>query len=279
MRKGVLIFILPILALVQGGTALAQSSAKPASYYFNLYSGSSVKSPSYGSDFLKFFQKLAKRKGQKDDRQFLKYVFSKTHQRYLRTYSNYAAFNAINERGVYNCLTGTALYALLLKDLGYNFKIVETNYHIFLVVNTDAGKILFEATDPVKGFIADQQAVEKRIARYQSDQFVKDEADNNYYLYSFKLFNEVSLDQMLGLLYYNEAIQAFNNHQLQDAVVDLDNATALYNSPRITEFSKIILLSVMQSKLDHAVKENCVRTIQSIRKQQMPSIGSATLSD
>jgi len=279
MRKGVLIFILPILALVQGATALAQSSAKPASYYFNLYSRSSIKSPLYGSDFLKFSQKLAKRKGQKDDRQFLKYVFSKTHQRYLRTYSNYAAFNAINERGVYNCLTGTALYALLLKDLGYDFKIIETNYHIFLVVNTDAGKILFEATDPVKGFIADQQAVEKRIARYKSDQFVKDEADKNYYLYSFKLFNEVSLDQMLGLLYYNEAIQAFNDHQLQDAVVDLDNATALYSSPRITEFSKIILLSVMQSKLDHAVKENCVRKIQSIRKQQIPSIGSATLSD
>jgi hypothetical protein len=280
MRKGVLIFILPILALVQGAAVFAQSSVKPASYYFNLYSGSSARSLSYGSDFLKFSQKLAKRKGRKDDRQFLKFVFSKTHQQYLRTYANYATFNAINERGVYNCLTGTALYALLLKDLGYDFRIIETNYHIFLIVNTDtAGKILFEATDPVKGFIADQQAIEKRIARYKDDQFVKADADKNYYLYSFKLFNEVSLDQMLGLLYYNEAIQAFNDHQLQDAVADLDNATGLYNSPRITEFSKIILLSVMQSKLDHAVKENCVRKIQSIRKQQIPSIGSATVSD
>jgi hypothetical protein len=279
MRKEVLIFILPILALVQGPTVLAQSSAKPASYYFNLYSGSSVRSSLSVSNFLEFSHKLGKRKGQKDDRQFLKYVFSKTHQRYLRTYSNYATFNAIEERGVYNCLTGTALYALLLKDLGYDFKIIETNYHIFLVVNTAEGKMLFEATDPAKGFIADQRAVEKRIARYKDDQFVKAEADKNYYLYSFKLFNEVSLDQMLGLLYYNEAIQAFNDHQLQDAVVDLDNAIALYNSPRITEFSKIILLCVMQSKLDHAVKENCVRKIQSIRKQQIPSIGSAALSD
>jgi hypothetical protein len=280
MRKGVLIFILPILVLVQVATALAQSSDKPAAYYFNLYSGSSVRSSSSGSNFLKFSQKLAKRKGQKNDRQFLKYVFSKTHQRYLRTYSNYATFNAINERGVYNCLTGTALYALLLKDLGYDFKIIETNYHIFLVVNTDAeGKILFEATDPVKGFIADERAVEKRIARYREDQFVTADAGKNYYLYSFKLFNEVNLDQMLGLLYYNEAIQAFNDHQLQAAVVDLDNATTLYNSPRISEFSKIILLCVMQSKLDHAVKENCVRKIQSIRKQQIPSIGSASLSD
>jgi hypothetical protein len=272
MRRRALIFILPILAMVQGATVMAQG-VKPASYYFDLYSKSFGISSSACTDFMKFAKRLERRKNNYDHHQFLRHVFAKTHQRYLKTYSNYAAFDELSKTGNYNCLTGTALYALLLTHLGYDFKIIETNYHIFLVVNTAEGKVLFEATDPVKGFIANGAAIEKRINRYKQDQFVQKESGKNYYLYSFKLFNEVSLDEMLGLLYYNEAIEAFNNHELPKAVMNLDKAIVLYNSPRITEFSKIILLSLMESKLETSIKENCVRKIQSIRRQRMPAIG------
>jgi hypothetical protein len=275
MRKGVLIMILPILALVQGATALPNSSPHPNSYYFELYGQSTTGS----QDFLRFVQKLESHKDAKGDSKFLRYVFTKTHQRYLKHYETYAGFNELTINGNYNCLTGTALYALILDQLGYEFRIIETNYHIFLVVNSKEGQILFEATDPAKGFISDAAAVAKRMSAYKENQTTQLESGKNYYLYSFKLFNEVNLDQMAGLLYYNEAIEEFNDHHFQDAVADLDKAMSLYNSPRIAEFSKIILLSVVQSQLESSVKENCVKKIQSIRKQRMPAIGAATKSE
>jgi hypothetical protein len=275
MMRAVLVLILPILVIGQGATLMAQSAAK-AEYYFNLYTQTDANPKDYdASAFVRFAGKLEEKKGTKNDVAFLNYVFKKTHQKLLKNYEQYASFNELSS-GTYNCLTGTALYALLLTDLGYTYKIIETNYHIFLVVNTADGKILFEATDPGNGFVTRQDAIESRLEKYNKNE-VQASADKNYYLYSFKLFNEVSLDEMLGLLFYNQAIESYNEHQLPSAVANLDKAMSLYNSPRVQEFSKIVLLALAQSSLEASVKENCVKKIQHIRKQKMHAIANAEI--
>jgi hypothetical protein len=270
---------MPILVFIQGGSLLGQSHKNPE-HYFSLYTKTgSPQSPGLTSEFLKFSRKLENRRASKDDKHFLKYVFEKTHQHYLRQYESYASFNELTDKGVYNCLTGTALYALILDHLGFKYKIIETNYHIFLVVNTADGMILFEATDPIKGFVADADKVERRLRKYKENQMTHVDPQKNYYEYSFRLFDEVNLDQMLGLLYYNEAIEAFNAQQLPSAVNHLDKAIGLYKSPRIEEFTKIILMAVSQSTMEASVKESCVRKIQSIRRQKMHVIANSSLED
>lgn len=279
MRKWVLIFLFPLLGALQATSLFAQSATKVSSHYFDQYLQVTAKRQTLTEDFISFSEKLGRKKDDTDDVRFLKSVFTKTHQRYLKTYTGEANFNQLVEKGEYNCLTATALYALLLEDLGYNYKIIETNYHIFLVVNTASGKILFETTDPVKGFMADEVEIEKRLTKYRDNRPADTQDDKNYYMYSVRLFHEVNLDQMAGLLHYNEAIRAFNAQQLPTAIMYLDKAIRLYNSPRIEEFSKIILISVTKSKLEASIKENCVRKIQSIRKQKVAAIASSVTSD
>lgn len=274
MRVRFLILALPLLVFIQGGTTLGQSLPK-LEYYANLYVQSNNSLISKVSDISNFAEKLENSKGEKDQKQFLKLVFNKTHHRFLKNYQAYATFSDLLKAGNYNCLTGTALYALLLDHLGYDYKVIETNYHIFLIVKTSEGKVIFEATDPVKGFITDADEVEKRLSKYQQNQVPRRESEKIYYQYSVKLFNEVSLDEMLGLLHYNHAIEAFNAQQLSSAIVHLDKAIHLYQSPRIDEFAKIILLYVKESKLEASVKENCLQKIQTIRNQRMHVIASS----
>jgi hypothetical protein len=261
------------VACLQENAAVAQNESPQSSlFYYTLY----AQAPA-SSDFHRFMEKLEGKKSKLNDSEFLRHVFSKTHKKFLKEYEGDADFRHLSENGAYNCLTGTALYAIILKHFGYDFKIIETNYHIFLVVNIKSGKILFEATDPVHGFLTDATAIQRRVARYRENRPVATDASGNFYHYSFSLFNEVNLDQMAGLLHYNEAVEAFNAQQVAYAIHHLDKAIKVYHSPRIEEFTKLVLLAITQSKMDVSVKEIYVKKIQSIRKQKVPGISSTII--
>jgi hypothetical protein len=275
MRLIVVIFFLPILAMAQGG--LSVSAQNPTtSYYLAIYSQAEG-GPSRNTQGIEnFIAKLvSKRESFKDQTTFLKYAFTKTHQRFLKHYEEYATFNGLLTTRAYNCLTGTALYALILQRLNIRYEIIETNYHIFLLADTEAGKILFEATDPVKGFMSNSREIENRINTYKQNTLIQASSDKTYYRLKTALYNHITLEGIVGLLHYNLAVDAFNRQDLQSSIMHLDKAILLYQSSRVDEFSKIILLSVMESKLERSVKETCLRKIQSIRQHKMPAIANS----
>lgn len=265
---------LPILVSAQ----VAQNSFRSASnlnHYLTLYSASDGESLASTEALLSFVSKLeSKRESFKSEKAFLNYVFNKTHQRFLKNYTDYVSFNTLLKDGTYNCLTGTALYALLLHHFGIGFQVIETNYHIFLIADTKHGKVLFEATDPAMGFIDDATQIEKRISTYKLNTIREASASKTYYRFNFELYNDVSLDEMLGLLHYNLAIVSYNNAQFASTISHLDQAIALYQSPRIEEFSRVVLLSVMESGLEASVKETYVRKIQLLRKKKLAMVAS-----
>jgi hypothetical protein len=270
MRRRMLFCLLPIFFLLQGSSSFAQTDQK-LERYIQLYTLSGGKVLSVNTSWTGFVDKLSQNKyASQKGKAFLQHLYSKTHHRYLKNYEEYATFDELWDGGDYNCLTGTALYALLLDHFGYEYKVIETNYHIFLLAKVGDDQVLLEATDPINGFIDDAREIEKRIGHYKQNIVREVRADKSYYKYSFQLYNAVDLDEMLGLMHYNHAIQAFNNRQLPLVINHLDRATEQYSSPRIEEFSKIVLLSVLESKMENAVKEECVRKIQSMRKRLMP---------
>ncbi len=268
MKGLVLIFFLPILAFAQD-VRFASQPTSSLHHYLELYSTTDTQIVATDK-LLTFVDKLtAKKDDFKTDKAFLNYLFTKTHQRFLRNYKEYSSFNDLLDKGYYNCLTGTALYALLLDHFELPYRIIETNYHIFLMVETSAGEVLLETTDPANGFTDSKSEIEKRIHVYRRNEIQKANTDKRYYRFSFDLYNEVSLDEMLGLLYYNQAIKAYNDHQWVNSIAYLEKASSRYKSPRLEEFSRIILLSLAESKLDPSLKENYIRKIQSVRKHRL----------
>lgn len=223
--------------------------------------------------FQHFVTKLErKRHSLKSDRAFLKHVFYKTHQRFLKNYTGHATLDDTFTNGNYNCLSGTILYALILHQFNIQHEVIETNYHIFIVAETAQGKILIEATDPLNGFVTTADDIEKRIALYKQNEVMNPEtgSDKSHYKFRFELFNRVSLNELRGLSYYNMAVFTFNNQQLPEAVDYLIKAHTLYSSPRMDEFSQLVLLALQASGLTPKTKEDCMRAILRVQQRAMP---------
>jgi tetratricopeptide (TPR) repeat protein len=270
----VVLLFMPILALAQGAEGMS-ASIPPIEYYVNLYTASNG-SNAPSDDLMAFVGRMeSKRSSFRDDHAFLSYLFRKTHQKVLKSYKSQASFDELLDRGTYNCLTGTAVYAMLLSHFGLPYTIIETNYHIFILTETNRGQVLLEATDPIHGFSDKETAIENRIAGYRKNEIQEMDPCKDYYRFSFNLYNEVTLDQLLGLLHYNLAITDYNEGAILKAINHLDQALELYNSPRIEEFTRVMQYSVVDSTLETTVKAFYVKKIQSLRKKRNLVMASA----
>ncbi len=218
-------------------------------------------------DISHFVQKLQNKDITKSNFKFCRTLFQKTRQEFLHRYSQYASFRETLHTGTYNCLTGTALYALLLDHFDIPYTIIETNYHIFLLASTAEGPVLFEATDPIYGFVTDPQKIERRIQEYKTNVTETPADGKEYYRYEASLYRQVDLNQLQGLLHYNVSIEAYNKQDFPSAIHHLDKAFDLYNSPRISEFSAILLRALLESNLEQQIKGLYIDRVQSIRKK------------
>ena len=264
LRILAIILFLPVLAVGQdkGDSDLALSKV---AFYLTRY-GLPDASPASAHPVLNFVAKLdSKRSSFKRDSDFLEYLFAKTHQRFLKHYSEYPSFGETLNTGTYNCLTATALYALFLDHFQVDYEITETNYHIFLMAHTEEGNILIETTDPTYGFVTNAGEIERRIAEYRDEREAED-SSNPAHQYDFSLYNTVNLDQMLGLLHYNRSIAAYNDQDLTTSVAELAKAIESYQSPRIQAFSDLVLLAVLSTNMESSAKERCLQRLYAIRK-------------
>ncbi|MFT5913580.1 MAG: hypothetical protein ACI81T_000059 [Bacteroidia bacterium] len=194
----------------------------------------------YKSDFLDRIN-LFKQKKEKslNDEAFLEHLFYKVHRVYLKKYKPYQSFEKLFEKGEYGCLTGTALYALILEELGYQTEIRETNYHIFLIVQTENQRFLIESTDPLNGFLASAVLISKRLKEINSNSLFSDKAER--YEFKCKINRKIRLEELIGLQYYNVATQYYNRGYFELAIHFLHKSRQTYQSGRQKEFFELIL--------------------------------------
>ena len=267
------LFLIPFLVSGQGITPIAESEKTITQFVseFSDVDGLGIAAP----DIAQFIDKLAQHGSHPNSLKFCRSLYNKTRREFFQRYDQYASFRETLNKGKYNCLTGTVLYALLLDHFDIEYSIVETNYHIFLLVSTDEGEVLFETTDPFGGFVSDAAEIEKRIQHYKQNTLLTMEGDDKqYYEYEVNLYKQVNLNQMSGLLHYNLSTQAYNQQNFKAAIHHLDKALDRYSSPRITEFSSIMLMTVMESNLEGGVKAAYLKNIQAIRKKQISLIAN-----
>jgi len=171
----------------------------------------------------------------KSDLRKLSALFMKTHSRFLHSYVQYSDIEGL-AKGKYDCLTATSLYADILTRAGFKYNIIETNYHIFIMVNTKDGDVLLETTDRF-GFIDDQEEIQKTIAKYQNE---IPNATASHYQYQHTIYNAVNPDQLPGLLYINQAVKAFNKEEWAVCSEKLSAASQITDSPRIAELTTLL---------------------------------------
>lgn len=190
-----------------------------------------------------------KEPGQGSKRHLAK-VFRKVHAEYLKEYEAYADFHAVFDEGKYDCLTATTLFSQVLSDLNYSFKIIETNYHIFILVQTEDGVALLETTDRIGGFVTDPKVLARRTEGYRKNELVNSNVAGDAYRYQYRcnLYQEVSADQLSGLLVFNQSVKAYNGGDWLASARLLEEAHSLYATGRCFELGDILVRTLVTRK-------------------------------
>jgi hypothetical protein len=275
--------ILVILVLFAGWPSAAQmtrhaESVAPAKVSQRLepYLATLPDAQVYSTGLDEFVQKLDRRQANfRTEQQFLQYLFTRIHQTHLKRFQDYARITDLFSNGAYNCLTATILISTVLDYFEIDHEVIETNYHIFILARTKEGEVLIESTDAREGFVTSPEMISRRIALYRENSIQSTNSELSYYRFGFDLYNTVSQPELVGLLYYNQAIEAFNNQAIVESVSCLMQAGERYVSPRIEEFSELLLVAVHESKLRGEEKTRLKRTLQAIRYKALPAVASS----
>lgn len=199
---------------------------------------------------LKNWNKLVKRLDKKaskkrSDVRLLSDIFYITHQLLLNRYETHANFSNTLTEGVYDCVTGTALYALLLDRYDVPHFIVETDAHVYLKGNYNGVDFVMESTFPLEGMVIG----EKEVAAFDRQFFQGPSLEEAINVPSVlggifpsvkhtQVLNRIDIKELAGLQYYNDAILKFNQKAYQEAYVQLVKAAYLYPSPRINQLKE-----------------------------------------
>lgn len=228
--------------------------------------------------FTAYLTQLEKKKASfKHERDFLRFVFHKTHQKFLKHYEAYASFSDLLQTGKYNCLTGTALYSIILDHFHITYSTIETNYHIFILAEVDGVPVLLEATDPLSGFVENEKELATKLAHYRDNTLENPSRSKEQvqYEFSFNLWETVSLQELTGLLYFNQAIKSFNEKRLEEATAFLMKAAQFRPSERMEEFSSIVMAVVKESELPSAVKQTLATQLKQVKKQSTQEMSAS----
>lgn len=195
----------------------------------------------------KLVAKLDK-KATSDTEYFLDYLFYKTHQSLLKKYSKHTDFESMIKSGNYDCVSGSIAYSLLLSHYNIEHSIIETDYHVFIVARVNGKDYIFESTDPISGFIKDEDAVIHHIAKFKPvptqlniQNTIEIGAENYQNSAENTIYKEISIEQLIGLQYYNQGIYAINNRDFNLAKMKVSQALSLYPSERIKSVLDLIV--------------------------------------
>tara|TARA_R110001599_G_scaffold130882_2_gene306355 strand:- start:20417 stop:21241 length:825 start_codon:yes stop_codon:yes gene_type:complete len=198
-----------------------------------------------------------------NDDAFLRKVFLKTNRKNLRRYNLYSDFSETLLNGNYGCLSGTILYSLLLSHFDFDFTAIELSDHVYLLVEKDKSKFIFESTLGSRGFIANKKDIDKALNGYSERSLVNQSMAAVASIKSSEqtsfINNRIGLKELAGLQYYNKAFESFKNSELITALKYTEESHDLYPSVRIKQLMQLIVNQILYSEgLTQEVKQNAL---------------------
>ncbi len=188
----------------------------------------------------------------------LQRLFRGVHTNFLKKYEAYSNFDELFTEGKFDCLTATALFSHLLTEMNYDFDVIETNYHIFILVKTSQGEVMLETTDRLAGFVTDPEIIANRTEEYSKNVLASRKGEKILYKYSFSLYQKVPTDKLSGLLIYNQAVKEYNREDWLACARSLEDAYAHYPTTRCEELGDILIRTLMEREVAEQVKRECL---------------------
>ncbi len=189
----------------------------------------------------------SKRKPEK----YMKSVYQQVHGGFLQKYEIVNRFPEVFRNGNYNCVTATALYALIFEKLNIPYAIQEKPTHVFLVAYPKQNNILVETTAPVFGYLTyDDRYKQNFVENLKAQKLIGatevqtqgiEELFNKYFFQS----EDITLSQLVGIHYMNDALYFEDQKELEKALQQLEKAHFFYPSPRVSYLMMSVVVQTL----------------------------------
>lgn len=187
-----------------------------------------------------FISELEKKGFQKYPRKKqLKEIYTKVHAHFFRKYSEEAYFHDIFTSGNYNCVTASALYALVLDHFKIDYVIKEKPNHVFIIADPKSTSFMIETTTPVKGFYQFDERFKKNYVDFlQKNKIISEtEFKSNSTDVLFEKYYEsaktITSLQLAALQYYNKGVFSYNSKDYSTSAKNFEKAIIIYPSPNM----------------------------------------------
>lgn len=204
------------------------------------------------SHLVERLEKVEKRR--KSDYAFLRSIFYKTHNSLLTEYDRLATMQETLTDGQFGCLTGTAIYAIILEHFGYNYRIIELPNHVFLHLEIDNKSYVFESTLPFNGFMRTTVEMEQLLKQpWLNHRRISQLTTVGEWFSDFKTlpnqYKTIDLKQLAGLQYFNESAKFYLSKDYVNAMEMVMKAYELYPSERNEKLMQLIINKILKYDL------------------------------
>lgn len=185
---------------------------------------------------------------QKSNDKKIKGVYNDVHDEFLEKYELQNRFSSVFSNGNYNCVSASALYALIFEYISIPYSIKEKPTHVYLMAFPNNDQLLVEATDPTGSFFNYNDRFKATVVGRLKDAKLISEGD-----YSNKTVDEIfnafyysddniELRELAGIQYLNDALYKLEANQTAAAYQQLKKSYYLYPKENIS--SMLVFLNV-----------------------------------
>ena len=180
----------------------------------------------------------------------LKKLYKEIHDAFFAKYVENPPFNEIFVNGNYNCLTASALYALILEKLSIGYSIRETPDHVYIIADPGSSNVVFETTAPGAKTLQITDKFKSQFIEYlTNNKLISSQeaaSDKNAVFEKYFYADEkIGLQQLAGLMYYNMGIDAYMKEDYAQAHKNFEKAYILYPSKRTKYLVAASLMSIL----------------------------------
>ena len=186
----------------------------------------------------------------------VKTIYDQVHSTFLIKYELISHFNEIFSTGNYNCVTASALYAIIFDKLDIPYAIQEKPTHVFLVAYPNQYNVLVETTSPLFGYLNfDARYKEKFISNLKDSKLIgaaeassqsTEELFNKYYFQN----ENIDIRKLIGIHYMNNALYKNDNGNVIEAFKQCEKAYFFYPSPRCSFLLLSFAVDILQKKIE-----------------------------
>lgn len=187
----------------------------------------------------------------------MKELHRKVRDRFLTHYKYVSPFDQIFVSGQYNCVSATALFALILDELEIPYAIQEQPTHVYIMAYPDTKAISVEMTASKDAYyLPGRKDVSKAINTLidlgmTTPLQVRQQGELQIYNMFYNTNSVVDLKQLAGIQYFNEAITAVNKEDFIEAFDIICKTVKLYDVEKTRLFKREVLTTLLgEAKFD-----------------------------